>query len=61
MKAIANNISKEQAKNFERWNTLGWHVSVGLICMKTWEKEVQYVEQFFADRVTWLDTLLNEY
>lgn len=61
MKAVANNISKEQVKNFERWNTLGWHVSVGLICLKTWEKEVQYVEQFFADRVTWLDTLLNEY
>lgn len=59
MKAVAHNISREQANNFSRWQTLGWHVSVGLICMGSWEKEVEYVEQFFADRIEWLDEYLK--
>lgn len=61
MKAVADRISKDQVKNFERWDILGWHVSVGLICMGTWEKEVEYVEQFFADRIEWLDAYLKEF
>ena len=60
MKAVADRISKDQVMNFERWGTLGWHVSVGLICLGSWEKEVEYVEQFFADRIEWLDAYLKE-
>ena len=58
MQKLADRISKDQVLNFNRWGTLGWHVSVGLICLGTWEKEVDYVEQFFADRVEWLDAYL---
>lgn len=60
MKTVAGNISKEQVRNFERWDILRWPVSVGLICMGTWEKEVEYVEQFFTDRVEWLDGYLKK-
>ena len=60
MKAVAGRISKEQVRNFERWDILRWPVSVGLICMETWEGEVAYVEQFFADRVEWLDGYLKK-
>jgi hypothetical protein len=58
MQSVAASISEAQAANFDRWHTLTWHVSVGLICEGTWEKEVRYVETFFSDRITWLDTFL---
>ena len=58
MAAVAGSISEGQVMNFQRWQILGWHVSVGLICMGTWEKEVEYVREFFADRVEWLDNQL---
>jgi hypothetical protein len=59
MSALAEGISEEQARNFEKWRTLDWHVSVGLICLGSWEKEVEYVQNFFADRVEWLDRFLQ--
>ena len=58
MQSVAASISQAQTANFDRWQTLGWHVSVGLICEGAWEKEVDYVETFFADRITWLDAFL---
>lgn len=59
MAEVADNIKEEQKKNYEKWNTLGWNVSVGLIRFDTWEEEVQYVTDFFNDRVEWLDNLLD--
>lgn len=59
MTALAKGISEEQVTNFEKWGTLQWHVSVGLICLGSWEKEVEYVEEFFTDRVEWLDDFLK--
>lgn len=56
---VADNIKDVQSKNFERWQILGWHVSVALINLGSWDKEVEYVHDFFADRVTWLDDKLK--
>ena len=58
MQSVAASISEAQTDNFNRWQILTWHVSVGLICEGTWEKEVRYVETFFSDRIAWLDGLL---
>ena len=52
-------IKAEQVKNFERWWILDWPVSVGLVYLGSWEKEVEYVQNFFADRVEWLDRFLR--
>ena len=57
--AVADSISEEQIANFEKWQILGWPVSVGLVYFGTWEKEVEYVENFFASRVEWLDSYLD--
>ena len=54
MGAVSENISEEQVMNFDRWRIMDWHVSVGLISLGTWEKEVGYVDEFFADRADWL-------
>ena len=58
MRSVADSISEAQVGNFEIWQILDHHVSVGLICEGSWEKEVEYVENFFADRVEWLDGFL---
>lgn len=58
MAEVADNIKEEQKKNFDRWGTLWWHVSVGLVRFDTWEQEVEYVNRFFDDRVEWLDDFL---
>ena len=59
MAAVADSISEEQIANFEKWQILGWPVSVGLVYFETWEKEVEYVENFFTSRVEWLDGYLD--
>ena len=59
MSSVADSISEEQIANFEKWQILGWPVSVGLVYFGTWEKEVEYVESFFASRVEWLDSYLD--
>lgn len=59
MVKVADNIGQAQARNFQRWQIFGWHVGVALINLGSWEKEVEYVHDFFADRVTWLDDKLN--
>ena len=59
MKKVVDNISEAQVMNFQKWTILDWYVSVGLVRFGSWEKEVEYVEQFFADRVNWLDGYLG--
>ena len=59
MTAVAANISEAQKRNFTRWNTLNWHVSVGLVRFDTWEEEVTYVNDFFDHRVRLMDDFLK--
>ena len=59
MAVVAHSISDAQVANFDRWNILGRYISVGLINFKTWEEEVDYVENFFAERVALLDSCLS--
>lgn len=60
MDFTAECIKEDQILNFEKWQTLGWHVSVGLVCFDTWEEEVAYVKDFFAKRVAMVETFLAE-
>ena len=59
MALVAANISDEQVRNFERWWILDWPVSVGLVYFGSWEKEVEYVDGFFSDRIEWLGHFLT--
>lgn len=60
MACVVEGISTDQGRNFDKWGTLGWHVSVGLVRFDTWEEEVRYVKEFFNDRVGWLEGYLSE-
>ena len=55
---VAENIRDEQITNFGKWQILGKYISVGLINFSTWDEELNYVKQFFADRITWLDSYI---
>ena len=58
MAQVAENIRDEQITNFGKWQILGKYISVGLINFSTWDEELNYVKQFFADRITWLDSYI---
>ena len=58
MAQVAENIRDEQITNFGKWQILGKYISVGLINFSTWDEEFNYVKQFFADRITWLDSYI---
>lgn len=59
MHKVATDISTEQAQNFQRWDILNWNISVGLVHFGSWSKEVEYVENFFADRIKYLEDFLS--
>lgn len=59
MHKVATDISTEQAQNFQRWDILNWNVSVGLVHFGSWQKEVEYVENFFADRIKYVEDFLS--
>ena len=62
MDAVAKSISEEQVANFEKWQILGKEgLSVVLVCQDTWEKEVEYVKDFFTDRIECVDNCLQAF
>lgn len=57
--AVADNISEAQVRNFEKWQTLDSYEGAGLVCLGTWEAEVEYCADFFRQRVIWLDDFIE--
>mgnify|MGYP001252437770 CR=1 FL=1 len=56
---VENSISQAQKDNFKVWPILDQYTSVGLIALGSWEAEVEYVNNFFANRSTWMDNYIN--
>lgn len=57
--AVAHNISEAQKSNFEKWQILNSYEGAGLICLGSWEAEVEYCEDFLRQRVQWLDEFIK--
>lgn len=53
-------ITYSQQRNFEKWDILSKYISVGLIALGDWDKEVSYCKTFFDQRVEWCDKYFNE-
>lgn len=58
--AVADNISSAQSSNFEKWQILDSYEGAGLICLGSWEAEVEYCADFLDQRVLWLDKFIAE-
>lgn len=50
-----------QKSNFERWPGFNKYLGVGLTAFDTWEEEVDYVYQFFENRLTWFDSYIENF
>jgi hypothetical protein len=58
--AVADNISEAQKDNFEKWQILDSYEGAGLICLGSWEAEVEYCAEFLRQRVVWLDGFIAD-
>ena len=59
LSAVADNISEAQKVNFEKWKILNSYEGAALICLGSWEAEVEYCEDFLRQRVVWLDEFIE--
>ena len=55
---VAACINEAQAMNFARWPVIGTYLGASLICLGSWEEEVQYNSDFLDERVRWMDDFL---
>lgn len=60
MASVAESISDGQVANFEKWPIQGKWVSVEVVSLGSWDKEVEYVRDFFAERVEVVDSFLQQ-
>ena len=47
-------IENAQENNFKRWPVLDTYLAAGLIALGSWQAEVDYVFNFFAERLEWM-------
>lgn len=57
--AVAENIKEAQKSNFEKWQILDSYEGAALICLGSWEAEVEYCADFLRRRVIWLDEFIG--
>ena len=55
---VAACINEAQSMNFARWPVIGTYLGASLICLGSWEEEVQYNSDFLDERVRWMDDFL---
>lgn len=59
LELVADSISEAQAMNFAQWPVIGTYLGASIICLDSWEAEVEYNADFFDERVKWMDEFLN--
>lgn len=52
-------IALAQKENFEKWHTLDQCYGAALIALGSWEAEVDYVKNFFSNRIIWMDNYIQ--
>ena len=56
---VESEISLAQKDNFEKWPTLDKCYGAALIALGDWETEVDYVKNFFANRIIWMNNYIH--
>ncbi len=56
---IALTISLSQKDNFEKWQTIGKFVRVEVEVQESWEKELEYLYNYYMLRYNWLDSYIK--
>ena len=53
-------LEYSQKDNFEIWPVLDKYLGAGLIALGSWKSEVDYVNNFFDNRMIWFETKLSD-
>jgi hypothetical protein len=56
---VESKIQLAQKDNFAKWQTLDKCYGAALIALGSWEAEVDYVNSFFVNRITWMDNFIG--
>lgn len=56
---VKNEISVAQSDNFKKWPTLNEYHGAALIALGSWEAEVDYVNDFYVNRIYWMDNYIK--
>lgn len=56
---LVSTLSEAQKDNFDKWPILDEYTGVGLVALGSWEKEVEYVKNFFDSRIAYIDSYIN--
>ncbi len=56
---VESEIAFAQKDNFEKWPTLDQCYGAALIALGSWKAEVDYVKDFFANRIIWVDNYIQ--
>lgn len=57
--AYANKLNLAQQENDAKWNTLGRYVWPNPMVFDTYSEEVEHLKTWYSQRMTWLDSALN--
>ena len=55
----ATALDNAQKRNFEKWNILNTYVWPNKVVTGSYQGEVDYMKNFLTQRITWLDTAIN--
>ena len=61
--SVATYLNEAQTRNFQQWPILGvpiWRSTAGVEHRDTYQKEVDYMKEYVADHVEWLDSQLGD-
>lgn len=56
---VAFTLESAQRDNFEKWPILNEYTGVGLIALGSWGAEVDYLKNYFNNRIVYFDSYIN--
>lgn len=61
LNTIQKTLNYAQKDNFKKWDVLGKYLDESLVAFNTWEEEVNYMNNWFDERIKWFDNYISEW
>lgn len=56
---LTSELQYTQYYNFERWPILSDYIGPSLVALGSWQSEVEYVNNYFKQRIAWMNSVLS--